>query len=76
MMRIALAAYALCAALLLTIGVFGSTPADAGYYRDGYYRGGATTTVALAAAIAAVAIRTGYRSGARLLRRPRLLRWP
>ena len=38
MMRMVTAAYALCAALLLTTGMFGSTPADAGYYRGGYQR--------------------------------------
>ena len=38
MMRMMTAAYALCAALLMTIGVFGSTtPAEAGY-RGGYER--------------------------------------
>ncbi len=39
-MRIMTAAYVLCAALLLTVGVGGSTSAEAGYYRDGYHRGG------------------------------------
>ena len=40
MLRIASAAYALCAALLLSIGLFGSTPAEAGDYygqRYGYH---------------------------------------
>ena len=40
MMRIVLAAYALCAALVLMIGVGGTAPAEAGYYRYGYHGGG------------------------------------
>jgi hypothetical protein len=40
MMRIVLAAYALCAALVLMIGVGGAAPAEAGYYRYGYHGGG------------------------------------
>ena len=37
MLRIASAAYALCAALLLSIGLFGSSPAEAGgYYGERY----------------------------------------
>jgi hypothetical protein len=50
MMRIMLAAYALCAALILSLGVFGSTPAEAGYYghrhnHGGYHRGYRARTV-------------------------------
>jgi len=43
-MRLMSAIYALCAALLMTIGVFDTTPAEAGYrgsyHRAGFYRGG------------------------------------
>lgn len=43
MMRLMAAAFALCATLLMTIGVFGSTPAEAGYrgshHRVGFHHG-------------------------------------
>ena len=58
MMRITIAAYALCAALLMAIGVSSSTPAEAGYYRNGYhgaayYGGGYRGVIALATMVAA-----------------------
>ena len=41
MMRMVTAAYALSVTLILAAGVFESTPAEAGYYRGGGYRGAA-----------------------------------
>ena len=40
MMRMVTAACAICVTLLVTFGVSGSTPAEAGYYRGGYGYGG------------------------------------
>lgn len=39
-MRLMTAIHALCAALLMTIGVLASTPAEAGYDRNSHHRGG------------------------------------
>jgi hypothetical protein len=39
-MRLMAAIYPLCTALLMTIGVFASTPAEAGYDRSSHHRAG------------------------------------
>ena len=60
MMRMMVAAYALCAALVMAIGVFGATPVEAGYYRGGGYN----RTVAFRGPRGGVGVvRTGYYGG-------------
>ena len=60
MMRVITAAYAICAALFLALGVFASTPADAqGYYRGGYQRAAFYRGPRGGAAL----VRTGYYGG-------------
>ena len=59
MMRMVAAAYAIGAALLFAFGTFGSTPADAGYYRSGYDR----AAVYYGPRGGAVVVRSGYYGG-------------